>query len=54
MRVNWHREAEDEMIEAARFYDRRVAGLGNEFLDAIDTTVVEIMADPQRFEVVED
>ena len=53
MRVNWHPEAESEMIEAARFYDRRVAGLGSDFLDAIDTAVVEITADPERFEVVE-
>ena len=53
MRVNWHPEAEREMIEAAWFYDRRVAGLGSDFLDAIDAAVDEITADPERFEVVE-
>lgn len=53
MRVSWHPEAEEEMLESARFYDRRVVGLGRELLDAIDTTVVEIASDPQRFEIVE-
>lgn len=47
MRVAWHPQAEDEMLEAARFYDQRVAGLGGDFLDAIDAAVDQITGDPQ-------
>ena len=34
MTVIYHPEAEAELIEAARFYARRVDGLGAEFLAA--------------------
>jgi hypothetical protein len=36
MRVTYHPTAEGELIEIARFYERRVADLGAEFLKAID------------------
>ncbi len=53
MRVTWHPQAEEELIESARFYDQRVAGLGADFLDAVDATIDQIASDPQRFQIVE-
>jgi len=53
MRVVWHPEAEDEAIEAARFYNRRVRGLGSEFLDSIDEAIEQIISDPMRFALIE-
>lgn len=35
-------EAEAEMAEAARWYETHRAGLGTEFLDAVDTAVSKI------------
>ena len=53
MRVTWHPQAEDEMVEAARVYNRRVAGLGADFLDAVDAAIDQIASDPKRFPRVE-
>ncbi|NIO39739.1 MAG: type II toxin-antitoxin system RelE/ParE family toxin [Burkholderiales bacterium] len=53
MRVVWHVEAELELIDAARFYEGRVAGLGTDFLAAVDKAVSQIVADPHRFPIVE-
>ena len=54
MRVVFHPEAEAEMIEAARFYNRKVRGLGAEFLDAIDTAKLELTNDPLRSRIIEE
>jgi plasmid stabilization system protein ParE len=40
-------EAEAEMAEAARWYETHRAGLGKEFLDAVDTAVERIAQAPQ-------
>ena len=53
MRVTWHPQAEEELIESARFYDYRVTGLGTDFLDAVDATIDQIASDPQRFPIAE-
>ena len=53
MTVIYHPEAEAEMIEAAQFYARRVAGLGAEFLAAVDEAVSGIMEAPDRWRTVE-
>ncbi|NIL96906.1 MAG: type II toxin-antitoxin system RelE/ParE family toxin [Planctomycetales bacterium] len=53
MRVTWHPDAENELIEDAKFYDRRAAGLGSDFLDAVDTAVEQILRDPKRFPIIE-
>ena len=53
MSVTWHPEAEVEMLEAARFYNQRVAGLGADFLDAVDAAIGRIASDPTRFPRVE-
>ncbi|MFM8469487.1 MAG: type II toxin-antitoxin system RelE/ParE family toxin [Limisphaerales bacterium] len=43
------REAEDEMLEAARYYDEQQAGLGADLLDKVDVAIDEVGADPARF-----
>jgi len=53
MRLTYHPEAELELIEAARFYEKRVATLGAEFLDLVDESVRQIQGSPQGFRVVE-
>jgi toxin ParE1/3/4 len=53
MRVVFHPEAEAEMLEAARFYNRKVRGLGAEFLDAIDAAKVAVLEEPFRWRVIE-
>ena len=53
MKVVYHPQAEAEVIEAARYYSDRLADLGSDFLDAIDSAVKSILADPFRLPVVE-
>ena len=53
MTVIYHPEAEAELIEAARFYARRVDGLGAEFLAAVDDAVRGIEEAPDRWRTVE-
>lgn len=53
MHVIHHPHAEAELIEAARFYERRVRGLGAEFLGAVDRAVAEILEDPERWPIEE-
>jgi toxin ParE1/3/4 len=53
MRVVFHPEAEAEMLEAAQFYNRKVRGLGAEFLDAIDAAKVAVLQEPFRWRVIE-
>jgi plasmid stabilization system protein ParE len=40
-------EAEEEMNEAARFYERRKEGLGLEFLNEVEQTIASILAHPR-------
>jgi plasmid stabilization system protein ParE len=44
-------EAEEEMNEAALFYDTRSSGLGREFLSAIEKGIVEIVRQPEIYPV---
>ena len=37
------------MREAAGWYDRRAAGLGDTFVDLVSQAVAEIITDPERF-----
>ena len=39
MRVVYHPDAAEELVESAQFYESRVPGLGSEFLDEIDRAV---------------
>ncbi len=36
MNVIYHREAEAELTDAAKFYDVQLRGLGADFLDEVD------------------
>jgi plasmid stabilization system protein ParE len=53
MRVVYHPDAEDELTEAALFYDKRVRGLGDSFLRAFGSAIAEIERQPERWPVVE-
>jgi plasmid stabilization system protein ParE len=44
--LDYHPEASRELIEAARFYEGRVPGLGYRFLDAIDDTLAMLQRNP--------
>jgi plasmid stabilization system protein ParE len=47
-------EAEAEMAEAARWYETHRAGLGTEFLDAVDAAVARITEAPHLGSLVPD
>jgi plasmid stabilization system protein ParE len=53
MRVIYHPDAEGELIEAAKFYERRVSTLGAQFLDDVDRAISVILTAPDRWNVVE-
>jgi toxin ParE1/3/4 len=54
MSVDFHPEAAAEMIEAAKYYQKRSAGLGIRFLDEIDAAVDRIGDAPDRWPLLED
>jgi toxin ParE1/3/4 len=52
-----HRFAEDaltEFIEAGRYYNRQVAGLGDDFVDEVGNGIRKILSSPFTWGVVED
>ena len=53
MRLIYHPDAEAELIKAARFYNRRVRGLGAQFLDAADRAIAVIQEAPDRWSIIE-
>ena len=53
MRVIYHPDAEAELIEAAKFYEGRVPGLGAQFLSGVDHAISVISAAPERWAVIE-
>ncbi len=44
----YHPEAEAELAEATRFYERRVPTLGVQFLHAVDKSIATILEAPLR------
>lgn len=52
MRVIHHRLADEEISEAAEFYEERIPGLGAEFLDEIEAAVKAIAAAPQCWPII--
>ncbi|MEX2138845.1 MAG: hypothetical protein WD894_06260 [Pirellulales bacterium] len=42
-------EAHDELRATAEYYDDQRVGLGNEFLDAFERRMVEVVRSPERF-----
>lgn len=53
MKLRIHPDAEAETQAAALWYERQCAGLGLEFLAAIDTGVQQIRREPRRFPLLE-
>lgn len=54
MRLIYHPDAEAELIEAARYYESRVATLGTQFLAEADRAVGIILNSPNRWAVVDE
>lgn len=54
MRVIHHPDAEAELIEAAKFYEGRVPGLGARFLDSVQHAISVISEAPDRWRVVDE
>jgi plasmid stabilization system protein ParE len=44
--------AEEEMINAAQYYESQAKGLGVDFLDKIDSALREIGENPERWPVI--
>ena len=53
MRVRLLAPAEEELVEAAAYYESRVPALGTNFLDIIEAAVEEIGQHPKRWPEVE-
>jgi plasmid stabilization system protein ParE len=53
MRLSYHPDAEAELVEAARFYERKLPGLGGLFRTEFDTAVTRILEAPTRWRIVE-
>jgi hypothetical protein len=49
MRVVSHPEADEELAAAALWYEERQPGLGDDFLDQFELTVLRIVAEPERW-----
>ena len=47
MKVIFHPEASDEMLESARFFDEKCAGLGSDLITAIQESTRRILQFPQ-------
>jgi plasmid stabilization system protein ParE len=54
MRLTYHPDAEAELVEAARFYEGRVPGLGARFLREFDAAIASIQEAPERWRTVEE
>jgi plasmid stabilization system protein ParE len=53
MKIVYHPDAEEELLEAVRFYRQRVPGLGERFLREFGAAISEIQAEPDRWAAVE-
>ena len=49
--VRFLHPAEQEMLDAARYYEMQAAGLGSDFLDKIDAAIQDIGLHPDRWPV---
>lgn len=47
-------EALDEFIEAGRYYNRQVPGLGDAFVDEVEAGIGIILRDPEVWRIIED
>ncbi|MGF7139072.1 type II toxin-antitoxin system RelE/ParE family toxin [Roseimarinus sediminis] len=44
--------AESDAVEAANWYNNKKAGLGSEFLLALDKKIISIKQSPQQFQII--
>jgi toxin ParE1/3/4 len=44
--------AEQEMLDAARYYEQQAPGLGNDFLDKIDSAIRDISESPETWPIL--
>ena len=54
MKIVYHPDAEEELLDAVRFYQQRVPGLGERFLREFDAAISKIQATPDRWALVEE
>jgi len=54
MKYRFDDEALAEFIEAGRYYNRQVSGLGDAFLDEVETGIQKILEDPNVWRALED
>ncbi len=47
--IGFLRAARADALEAREWYDRQAAGLGRDFVSALDTTLARIAASPKHF-----
>jgi plasmid stabilization system protein ParE len=50
--IRFLRSAELEMLDAARYYELQAPGLGDKFLDKVDSAVRDISEHPERWPVI--
>jgi plasmid stabilization system protein ParE len=53
MRLSYHPDAEAELAEAARFYERKMPSLGTRFRAECDSAVARILQTPNRWRILE-
>ena len=53
MRLSYHPDAEAELAEAARFYERKVPGLGARFRAESQSAAAMILETPDRWRILE-
>jgi plasmid stabilization system protein ParE len=47
--LDFHPAVRDEIDDAYRWYERQRAGLGGDFLEAVEAVLAEITANPARY-----
>jgi len=45
-------EAESDLIEAAKYYEEKLEGLGTEFISSVETTLQSISHQPESYPIV--
>lgn len=50
--VRFLHPAEEEMLDAAKYYEIQASGLGGDFLDSIDSATLDIGTHPERWPVL--
>jgi|SRR6185369_5418001 toxin ParE1/3/4 len=48
LEIKYHPKAHAEAFKSARFYHRRVPGLGEMFFNELDSTILQLQSDPLR------